>query len=676
MEQQTHIQDIKSEERLQAFGDSLSSKKDETVAAKVTVEDRWLDELRQYHGVYSSTYSERLKAKGGSQVFVNITRNKTKAVDARLTEMLFPTDDKNWGIKPTPIPETPNNQMAQPLIDNNINGGFNTDELAKANFAEAKAKAKAMEREIDDQLNEAKYNEIAREVIRDACILGTGIIRGPIIQDKTSKSWQQLNDGVFQIQIKNDLKAGIVRVDPWDYFPDMSALSVDDAEFTFEREFLNKKDLIQLAKSKLYLKNQIRKVLAEGSKTRDDRRAEVREMILGSGSVSGDRYELWRYTGEIERDDLISAGVTLDGEVDPLDVHYGTVWFIGQFVIRVALNPMEAETETYSVFNLEKDDASVFGFGVPYLMRDSQRVINTSWRMILDNAGASVMPQGIINSALIQPANGSWKFESGKLWLLKDKNRNVREAMDFFNIPNNQNDLQNIFVSARQLADEETNMPLVAQGEAGPTPETATGRSILMNSANIMIRRAVKLFDDNVTKPLITRFYHWNMQFNDNEQIKGDFAVDARGSSALLERDQQAQNIQSLMPLVVNPVFLPLLKPDGIIRKFVQSLHLSEKDILKSEEEIASEMQAQQQQQPEVDIMKMRELEVKQAESQLKYDVEMAKLALERDTTVAKLETDLEIKRGDQQVKSQTKDIESADKNKEMRIKLLTGQGI
>jgi len=56
-------------------------------------------------------------------------------------------------------------------------------------------------------------------------------------------------------------------------------------------------------------------------------------------------------------------------------------------------------------------------------------------------------------------------------------------------------------------------MPIVAQGEAGPRSETATGRSILMNSANIMIRRAVKLFDDNITKPLITRFYHWNMQF-------------------------------------------------------------------------------------------------------------------------------------------------------------------
>ena len=33
---------LEDEERLQAFGDSLSSKKDETVAAKVTIEDRWL----------------------------------------------------------------------------------------------------------------------------------------------------------------------------------------------------------------------------------------------------------------------------------------------------------------------------------------------------------------------------------------------------------------------------------------------------------------------------------------------------------------------------------------------------------------------------------------------------------------------------------------------------------
>jgi hypothetical protein len=60
-------------------------------------------------------------------------------------------------------------------------------------------------------------------------------------------------------------------------------------------------------------------------------------------------------------------------------------------------------------------------------------------------------------------------------------------------------------------------------------------------ASNITFRRVVKNFDDGITAPSIRRLYDWNMQHNSRQDIKGDMKIDARGSSALLQRELQAQ---------------------------------------------------------------------------------------------------------------------------------------
>ena len=81
-----------------------------------------------------------------------------------------------------------------------------------------------------------------------------------------------------------------------------------------------------------------------------------------------------------------------DYEKDELDDEVeATVFFAGNRVIKVSLNPMDSDEQPFSVFNWEKDESSIFGFGVPCLMRSAQKVINASWRMMMDNAGLSVL---------------------------------------------------------------------------------------------------------------------------------------------------------------------------------------------------------------------------------------------------------------------------------------------
>ncbi|MHB0775421.1 hypothetical protein [Halomonas sp. WWR20] len=670
-------------ERLQIFAARLSRKAHEQVQKRSSLETRWLDDYRQYHGEYDPQTAARLARAEGSEVYVNITRNKTNAAEARLQDMLFPTDDRNWGIQPTPVPELDGiepGQMGQGPNGEPVDMGQAADEVMRG----AKKKAEAMQAEIDDQLKESRYQIKSRDVIHDAALIGTAVLKGPVIVGRTHKRWDTDGEGTSVLTVEESLAPSVERVDPWDFYPDMSARTIDECEFIFERRLMSKRQLREFARLPGALVEQIRSVVRGGKDNTaiaKDHTNDIRS-ITGVDSISTDtKYEVWEYHGPISKSELLDAmgeaGQTAEEqEIDELDDEVeAVVFFSGNNVLKVTLNPMDTQDRPYSVFNWEKDESCIFGFGIPYLMRNPQRVINAAWRMMMDNAGASVSDIIVANRDIIEPADGSWSSQPGKkkLYFLKDKTRSVRDAFASFTIPNHQVELANIFSMARQLADEETNLPLIAQGEqAGHVTQTSSGMAMLMNSANIVLRRAVKNWDDDITRPTITRFYDWNMQYSDKANIKGDYSVDARGSGALLVREKQQESLMVYANISAsNPEFAIRRDWAGMDREIAKALEVPYQNITLSDADVENKRKqmAEQQGDPQTQI-KMAEMQLKQQElqfraqqqqadfqlrqqqqqwdqqykaAQLQSDQEIArqKLALEMNMTQAELETKL-----------------------------------
>ena len=56
---------------------------------------------------------------------------------------------------------------------------------------------------------------------------------------------------------------------------------------------------------------------------------------------------------------------------------------------------------------------------------------------------------------------------------------------------------------AAELADQETGIPLMLQGENASAPGTVGGMTMLMNATSVVLRRLVKQYDDQITKPHI-----------------------------------------------------------------------------------------------------------------------------------------------------------------------------
>lgn len=657
-------QETKRQDRLQMFGHSLAKQRDEWIRSRYSygVDKRWLQDEDQYNAkdnVNRAASQMMTSVEQGypvttqharahrSTVFIGMTRQKTNAAEARLADILLPTDDRNWGIQPTPNPKlmamskddavAANQFTGQPMMDPNTGEVLRVKDVARAAIEMARQKAQAMQTEIEDQLVESDYNGELRKVIHDAAVLGTGVIKGPVVTNRVRRAWQPYRDAmgnqVQQIVMMEEISPASFRVDPRNVWPDPGCgENVHNGKGIYEREQLTSKQVRDLAKQPGFMESQLRKVLEEGPK----RSATFQELKdEDQRDVARDTYEMWTYWGEVDHEDLESAGVEI-GEKDVLRTVSACVVMINNTVVKAFPNPLESGDLPYDFYVWEKVSGSCWGYGIPYLMRAQQKVLNAAWRQMMDNAGVSSGPQIVVKPGVIQPADKQWQLSARKIWYATDDIDDVRKAFTVFEFNSHQNELAGIIKMATELADAETGVPTIMQGEKGAAPDTVGGMQMLMNSANVVLRRLVKQFDDMITKPHIRRYYDYNMMYNEDEEVKGDFSIDARGSSALMVRDIQNQAFLNLLAAAANPVFGVYIDTKKLFEKALQAQHIDPEEVFKSEAEIEKiEEQMQQAAQggsdPRIEAAKIR------------AEADMAKTQAQNEGDMAELQTRLQI---------------------------------
>jgi hypothetical protein len=699
-------------ERARTIVQRLQREADDRVSRRQDIEQRWLADLRQYHGKYDAKIDKELAEAGKSRININQTRPKTNAMEARLWDMLFPTDDRNWGIGPTPVPDltvqakqlaraaadakaasvqNPNNPQAANLAVQ----AARRSELVQSTLEVARQRAEAMQEEIDDALRECQYAIHARDAIRDACKIGTGVIKGPITDGSSRRSWKRSTEpgkeNVYELTHAPDEKPVYWRVDPWNFFPESDAASMDECESTYERHLYNKKQLRRLANLKGFDSNAIRRLLTDGPKNSAPSYLTDLRTITGGGSLVGkeNRYHVWEFRGSLTTDEIEELAVHLGQdeyladvpEADPLREMEVVVWFCQGEPIKFGLHNLDSEDSLYSVFNLERDEASLFGFGVPYIMRDGASSLGAAWRAVMDNMGLASGPQVVINQAVIEPQNGVWTLEPRKIWLRKSTATRDMKPFEVFEIPSIIDDLLKVIDVSRRNIDEETALPLMAQGDQGAdVTKTFKGMALLMNSVNIVFRRIVKNWDDGVTTPSITRMYDWLMQFSPKDSIKGDYKVDARGTSVLLVREMQSQN---LMLFIQNfsghPLLGKYLKENGLpaLRKLAQTLLISTNELIKSDTEIAED-EAEEAGRPgppnpemakiaaQMNLEKMRGENALDVEK-VRRETQMMELAQQSNVSLDKIQAMLQAKREEHQSKERIQAVEAAVEQRTVR---------
>lgn len=667
----------------------LSELANDAVREREPIERRWIEDMCQFAGVRSiselrgPTSDKDTIESGGSgpanksalsRVFINITQPKTNRFEGRLFDILFPADDKNWSIRPTPVPELETatkgmrhaeaaidelNRLAEAPEDEMSPDGLSRGELlskasdlgtaaaeAQRVLDEAKGRCSLMEAEITDDFVQASYAVKARDAIGWACKLGVGILKGPVLVDSGKRQWLRQDAGSFALNMEGgDTRPSVECISPWSFFPDPYATCMQDCEYVFERHLPSKRELRRMAKKLGFYPDAVARVLesepGSGSEKDMEHLQNIR-LLTGETTRVKDRYILWEYHGPLTVQEIASfmrlrgdeasmaAAAEYEANADPLDDRMVIAHFCNNHLLKISeYYPMDSGDFLYSVFSLEKGQASVLGaVGIPRKMRDPQMMLNSAVRMMMDNAALSVGPQILVNRKAVKPMPGDdWTMRPRKMWDVDLDNAGGLDPFQVFNVRMNQEQLAGIIMLAKQFIDDEIAMPSIIEGgvsddRAPGAASTMGGFAMLLNAAGVEVRRTVKNWDDDITDGLITRFYDWHMQHSEKEEIKGDMQVDALGTGVLLARETQAPNLMAIAQnWTVHPVLGSMVKAHETASATLRSVSISP-DCLETKEDWKKKLaQIAEQEGGAEDPQWSIRLQIAQIESQTRLDV-------------------------------------------------------
>lgn len=588
----------------------------------------------------------------GSTVFPNITGSFVDHAAAKLADILMPSDDKDFELEPTPIaqllddddelrkilapgpqqapqglmgamgsiggmgaspalpgpegmPPAPPPQGMQPQPQMPVAQammemppdrlGQVIDRVKKIND-EAKRRMDAAEMKFDDWLQESDIQAQKRIGLHDAARIGTGILKGPFPVKVVHRVTVRNNGTVKRIsEVKTQPASKCVS--PWNCFPDYPACgeNIQKGNHHFERDFISAKGLADLkggvGPSK-YLDDVIDEVLLAGPKSKNQT----------EGNTSPDQmqnidtktmFEIWYGYMTISGQELAACGCEVDEDrmTDMINVLITTV---NDRIIKAVPSPIPDGSFPYDYMPWERRKGMPWGKGVSRKGRTAQRQLVAASRNLMDNAGAAGKPIKVSTSD-VQQDGDPWTYKARS-----DTVADVTKAMQFFEIPMIQPELMAIIEMAKQDFELAVGLPRVMLGmlEQPKGPETLGARTIANNNGATVLRGIARNSDDYWTVPHLKRYYEWGLEYDDDDSWKGDLNVRARGSSALVERALQEQQMPTVVQLSLNPAFG--LDPELCAKAWLKSQRYDVKSLEMSAEKKAALAQQQQPTDPRI----------------------------------------------------------------------------
>jgi len=698
---------------LEVLGQELEAKFTKYHNKRTDKEQEWAKALLQYNGSddYGKEKGKMHESPSRRRIpKPNITRSPTNLAVSRMRDIQFPLGgDYNFHIEalidpeleelidqqqqtseqeqqqapvppapPAPLPPDQAIQLQAPPQEQNPVASVDSE------INEEREKALRMQTLIRNQLAASRYGKKARQAMRDWAILGTGILKGPEEEVKKSKMYDHYldSDGGLQSELVVDhiTMPEVYFVDPRLFYPDPGALLPEDIEDCFEVHPVGKRELIRLSDNPHYLSTNIKAAVLMKP---DGNRLQSTSGLFTSRNGDADfsnKYLVKEYHGSLPKDVLHLMGYISNADKeDPLKEFFGKVFVVRGVVIRVSMALLDGDdTIPYHMAVWEQDDSSVFGHGMPYMRADQQRVVESTYAMLLDNAGLSAGPQIVLNRDAIQPANNKWEIESMKIWYMTEYGTNVQDAFQFVNIPNNQQSLMNIIDSAMQFADIESQSPMI---QAHTTPQAnvpAMNMGMVLTEANVHQRELSQHWDDNITIPLINRWVHYNMQYSADPGIKGNFKVAVGGATERIDNQILAQDIERILAMASqNPDYMVQINEAEAFRRWVAATRAGP-SLLRSTHEVNKKLQERQQAAANIPPdPQMIQAEAVMMREQSRQEETQAKLQIEQQSSEVKLQlaqADLQLRKMELQLRAAELQAKQTEKQMELQIALLTAQ--
>lgn len=541
-----------------------------------------------------------------NDVYVGIAALKATAAASWLIDIISSNIDKPWELQATPEPQLPDFLMEQAI-------GLLVQELPKFNSFDAlkdralqvksvlqdvskKEAQDAIERmstRIDDQMTEAGWLDVYSKFIEDVTTFPTAFLRGPVECNIADASWKK---DKFTISRKASPQMRVIN--PFDAYPAPNAGSIQDSEYFIEAKEWTHADVHNLIGVPTFNEANIRQVLKtyEGGhnpqKIEDSPRNELEDKDKILTPKTG--LQVIIYNGIIHGKELIKHNVIVD---DPQKFYESEVWVIGNYTIRAVLNPNPIGARPVYATSYRKINGSIWGQCVIDLVYDIQRICNAAVRAMVRNMGYASGPIGEVVSDRITEADDELAIKPYKIYRVgPDITGTGAPAFRFHNVSSITPDLMNVYQQYIKTADDLSGVPAYVLGnpQVAGAGRTLGGLSMLMGNAAKGIKQVQLNIDRDVISKVVEAYYYYNMQTSDDNGIKADAKVVARGATGLLQRElaqtRTVEILQLLTPYAQNGL-ISREAIDLILRNILQNTGLPVDKIIPDPEQQATSVQ-------------------------------------------------------------------------------------
>ncbi len=470
---------------------------------------------------------------------------------------------------------------------------------------------KRREEFLHKHLKDISFMDIVDREILNMTIFGDGILKGPILISKQIPVIERkmiagipaetfdVSMSPYDFRYENQDVWVIDAVPWWEYYTDCNAIVNPNRKAIGEIHFkrLLPAEVRSMCRGEGYIKENVKYVcdMAYESDPDDKKYEQLGDNYTGESGNKDKRVSLlewWgltpvKYLKNIEGVE-IPEGVGEDDDVEAVVLLGGD----GK-LLKAQVNYLGKRA--FHVCPFKRNPNMIYSEGVASLMRDSQKMINSTARMIIDNKALSGNGMIAINQDRI-----NWKKTnpSGKLEIYPRKvitvkgNYNPRDCVDSIAFPDVTAGLKDWLMTFMQFADEETGIPKYAQGEgASFLNKTATGMSMLISQMNINLKPVLKNIDEYWIEPIIEAFDSIFMTMGMYpKELQIPLKVKALGMASLMAKEILAENLLKLLQITQNPQDAILLKRPQVIREIAKCLNLS--DFVNDDQQIQQIMES------------------------------------------------------------------------------------
>ena len=479
--------------------------------AKQPIERILLQCLRQRNGEYEPDVLTKLKMQGEPDpIYMMITDIKCRAGISWIKDVEIPPGETPAHFQPTPVPELPPEKIQEAkmravkaLQQKIVELGITPEQLeqdpqtindimiqvrdeVRMEIEEmAQADADTMTKEVNDEMVEGKWYEALDSFIDDFVTYPTAFMEGPILKRKRKLAWKQTPDGRSLPEVITATVKEYQWVSPFDVYPSSGARTLNDGNLIIHKR-MSPRNLQEMIGVEGFDEDAIRQVLdlyAVGGLREWLSVDSARDVLEDRHNEVGDgepKIDLLKFFGDIPGKLLVDWGMDPEQIPDPDMAYPAIVWKVGTYIISARLNehPL-AKRNVYKASFINKN-GSIWGRGIPQVMKDIQRICNSAARALQRNMGIASGPMGWMLSDKIHAGQDDkmfpwkiWKFTSEQVGGSGQRNL----PMGFFQPRVIVRELLEIYQKFYDQASEITGIPAYVYGseKIGGAGQTASG---------------------------------------------------------------------------------------------------------------------------------------------------------------------------------------------------------